>query len=212
MADEDFDDFDDDGIEHDATGYQAPVRSSQRRAARKLTPWIERVLAINPAIGTSDVRRILERNRRSGALPKTVTFNREFAKICGEVRARIKGSPSSKRPAPPAKRGSSPVATQAVQRAPVTNTPVNIVELPPSHPPAAPPAHPLKIYAGSFGGKVFTHGPAIRDFFSAIEKRRDDSILKTLADRIVADAPSRARLADLDPKDRSILEAARALT
>lgn len=216
MADDDFDDFDDDGIARDAAGYQAPVRPSQRRAARKLTARIERVLAINPAIRTGDVRRILEnnRNRKSGLLPDTVTFNREFARICGEVRDRIKGVKGANRLARSAGRAqhaSFPTVASGASQPTTINKSAGGFEAPPITRVPVPATHPIEIYAGNFGGLVYKHGPLIRDFFSAIEKRRDNATLKALALAVEQDATSRARLADLHPKDRSIFEAALAL-
>lgn len=208
MTDDDLDAFDLAGIDRDVNAYHPPARPSQRREARKLTPLIERVLAANPAVKTSAVRDILERNRRSGSLPDTATFNREFGRVCREVRARIEDGKVLRKPARSGKRQAT---TTPMPDSPSSSTdPVTHARaaMPANDRPHAVSTHPLTIFSGGFGGLVFKHGPPLRDFFSAVEHQRDDATLRSLAQAAANDAASRARLADLHPKDRSIFEAA----
>ncbi|WP_137787766.1 hypothetical protein [Sphingomonas sp. 3P27F8] len=211
MADDNFDDFDMDGIDRDARGFQQPLRSSQRREARRLTPLVDHVLAIEPTMKTAAVREILENNHRSGPLPDGVTFKREFARICRETRDRLQGVRGAKRPGSSGKcdKKVTPIPVNAA-RATTTAAPDVAVAPPPAGATAAG-KHPLEIYAGNFGGLVYKYGPVIREFFTAIKDQRDDQTLRALALKVERDSAARAQLANLTPKDRSIFEAALAL-
>lgn len=211
------DDFDFDELDAAADAYAKVERASQRREARKLKPLIERLLSRQPAMLTNDVVKVLRTTYRGGALPTTTTFVREVGSICKEVRdgiAKRRGGVSKPRPA---RQHVSPGAGvgSASQRgpiiAPIRPSPAAMAAAPEIKSEAPAVTHPLEIYAGGFGGKVYVHGPQIRAFFVAVEKRLDDRTLKALALQIQADAASHGRLADLHPKDRSILEAALAL-
>ncbi len=211
MSDDEFDNFNLSGIDNDAKAYLPPVRPSQRREAGKLEPLIKRALAANPMLDTAAVRNILERNRRSGKMPATATFNREFARICGEVRNGVRHGQSSKKPARSSKPKAMPESIPVTQVSPVGAIATDHMVHPKADRSTVTSSHPLAIYAGSFGGRVFKSGPMLRDFFSAVEKSSDDATLKSLARRAANDVASRVRLPDLHPKDQSIFEAALAL-
>jgi hypothetical protein len=222
--DENNDDFDLNGIDDDANSYRPPERPSQRREARKLTALIERILATKPQMETAAVRLILARNRSSRSLPENATFNREFASICQETRDRLKNVKGVRKPPPASIRAATPpgVATPEAGAMPFaasappaavssdsgTCNPI-LSRLPVSE--DAVQTHPLSIYGGMFGGKVWKHGTLIRNFFKAVEYGQDDATLKSHAIALDGDATARSLLVILHPKDRSIFEAALAL-
>lgn len=210
-----YEDFNLDGIDRDAASYLKPLRPSQRREARKLTKLIERVLTANPDMSTAAVRGILQRHQRMGTLPDTATFNREFASICRETLDRLKNSKGTRQPASTTKRRVTSVAPAVPVMRNTANASGTVAPSFPSNrlpdPANAAKPHPLAIYDGKFGGMVFKQGGVLRTFFSAIEKKRDDATLKSLAAAVAADADALAHLAQLHPKDRSIFEAALAL-
>ena len=208
---DDFDDFNLEGIDDDAKAYLPPERPSQRRDAGKLEPLIERALVANPTLTTAAVRNILERNRRSGKMPATATFRREPGRGGGEARAGLRHGRSPKRPPRRRKRKAMPESIPVTQVSPVGAIATDHIVHPKADRSTVTSSHPLAIYAGSFGGRVFKSGPMLRDFFSAVEKSSDDATLKSLARRAANDAASCVRLPDLHPKDQSIFEAALAL-
>lgn len=209
--DDDFSDFDMDVIDAAAAAYEPPESKSQRTEARKLKPLVERVLARNPTMPTSAVLKIITRSRKVGVMPTTATFNREFGRICNEVRhahkasANKKKAGSAKAPAVPATVTPASSDTPADVTASVTVT-AKAEPVPVSTP------HPLSLYRGSFAGKTFVYGSEIREFFTAIQRRRDDATLKGLALTVMQIASASARLGELHRDDRAILDAALALS
>ncbi|RSY79347.1 hypothetical protein DAH66_17430 [Sphingomonas koreensis] len=217
-----FSEFDIAGIDQAVAEWQPVERPSQRRAARQLAPLIERILAVRPDLPTGQVRKILEANHRFGPLPTASTFNRELGAICNEVRSRLAPAKSAARPSPTRMR------TARRPRPMITSTAENIGEsrvgkagLAPTAPAVPAPTaavvrstrtfHPFDLFDGKFAGKVFVHTQAIRAFFSAVEKRGEDTLLARLARQVIDDATSQPCLDKLHPRDREILEAALSL-
>lgn len=214
MSPIDPDNFDLDGLDAAADAYEKAQRTSQRREARKLQSLIVRLLIRQPAMSSADVLKELRAKYRGGVLPTSATFVREIGSICREVRE------GGGRGRDGTRRSKSSVAreprTDAASKGPKLD-PVAVGAKPSPAPAptaimedcvAADARHPLEIYAGTFGGRVYVHGQHIRAFFAAVEKRLDDRTLKALALQIQSDPASHAKLVDLHLKDRSIIEAA----